>query len=418
MIRCGTTMKIRIWHPALVPLGLVSLVNTLGISLLIPVLPTISEQFGGWYVMYGILLSLYSLCQFFAAPVWWSLSDRYGRKRIMIISQRGTLMSWIIFGLAWFMPFEYGFLGVSLPVWILVFARMCDGFSAGNAAVISAYITDIAHDNTTKIQYFGAMAAMMGVGVMLWPLLWWVSASFSSWGNFGTIISAAVLSLITLIVLWLTLPKLPRKELDTPLSIMDTIHIPRQIRRSTLESPSLGILRVLISVFYVLFLGYTTIYVLHATQAFGLSLVQIWLIGTGIGLVFALQQFVTLPRIHKHLSSSQILLLGHVCMMIWLWLITYTTSTAWFVISSLILTSWVAWVMTLFNTMLSNYTNGDNEWWLFGLKDSLIAAASIIAPLVWAWLYGLFSQEIFIIYALVALCMILLIHRSIKKNIL
>lgn len=84
-------------HPSIIPLSLVEIVNAFGISLLIPVLPTISEQFGGGYIMYGVLLSVYSLFQFFSAPLRGSLSDKYGRKKILLFSQRGTLMSWIIF---------------------------------------------------------------------------------------------------------------------------------------------------------------------------------------------------------------------------------------------------------------------------------------------------------------------------------
>ncbi len=196
-------------HPSVVPLSLVEVVNAFGVSLLIPVLPVISTQFGGGYIMYGILLSIYSLFQFFSAPLWGSLSDKYGRKKILLISQWGTLMSWIIFGIARFVPSEPSFLGITLPLWIILGARVFDGITAGNNAVINAYVADISTSTQDKIKYFGILGGMGGIGVMIGPLLGGLSASFSSRGTFGTIMVAAILSLITFGVMRRRLPQSP-----------------------------------------------------------------------------------------------------------------------------------------------------------------------------------------------------------------
>ena len=82
-------------QPRFIPAFLLTFVNVLGFSLLIPVLPFVVEQYGSSETVYGLLLSLYSLCQFLAAPWLGRLSDSYGRKPILMISQAGTLLSWL-----------------------------------------------------------------------------------------------------------------------------------------------------------------------------------------------------------------------------------------------------------------------------------------------------------------------------------
>ncbi len=267
-------------HPSIIPLSLVEIVNAFGISLLIPVLPTISEQFGGGYIMYGVLLSVYSLFQFFSAPLRGSLSDKYGRKKILLFSQRGTLMSWIIFWCAWFVNANISFLGISLPLWIILGARIFDGITAGNNAVINAYVSDISVDTQDKIRYFGILGGMGGIGVMIGPLLWWLSASFSSRGTFGTVMTAATLSLITFGVMWKRLPQSPYQPSEKAHALsrkgfMDKINIPRDIMKTTQKDSRLGPLWLLIGVFFTIFLWYTTIYILHATEVMGFTTMQI-----------------------------------------------------------------------------------------------------------------------------------------------
>lgn len=414
-------MKYTSYHPSLIPLSLVQIVNILGISLLIPVLPTITNQFWGWYFLYGVLLSIYAFFQFFAAPLWWSLSDKYGRKRILLISQWWTLMSWVIFGAAWFVPMEYSFLWMSASLWIILVARIFDGITAGNNSVINAYIADISPTKEEKVKYFGIMAAMMGVGVMLGPLLGWLSAGFSSWGNFGTIIGAAFLSLVTFVILWITLPESPKKNTQTKQLIsvkefLHTINIPRDLITIWQSDSRMGTLWLLIGVFSSLFLGYTTIYVLHATGILWLSIVQIGLVGTMVGLVFAINQIFIVPRVSHFFGPYHILLLWHIMMVFGLGAMTYATGVMSFLLLSIILASGIAWCMTLFNTIVASSATDNNEWYLLGLKESVNAAASIIAPLIGAWLYALFSQEIFIIYAVVASLMVVVIFSQLHYD--
>ena len=114
----------------LLPVFLLTYVNTLGFSLLIPVLPIIVRN---WHMpdwTFGVLLAAYNLCLFWAAPIFGQLSDQYGRRKLLLFSQAGTLLSWVAFAGLWFLDTGYGV----DPVWLVVMLmliRVIDGITGG-----------------------------------------------------------------------------------------------------------------------------------------------------------------------------------------------------------------------------------------------------------------------------------------------
>ena len=118
-LKVVTQKGLNIMQPRFIPAFLLTFVNVLGFSLLIPVLPFVVEQYGSSETVYGLLLSLYSLCQFLAAPWLGRLSDSYGRKPILMVSQAGTLLSWVFFSLAWFIP-DISLGLISLPLVVIL----------------------------------------------------------------------------------------------------------------------------------------------------------------------------------------------------------------------------------------------------------------------------------------------------------
>ena len=91
-------------HKRLLPAYLLVLVNILGFSLMLPVLPFIVEDYGAPKFVYGFLLSSYSFFQFLAAPYLGKLSDFKGRKPVLLISQIGTFLCWVVYVIAYFTP--------------------------------------------------------------------------------------------------------------------------------------------------------------------------------------------------------------------------------------------------------------------------------------------------------------------------
>src|SRR4051794_13795033 len=141
----------------LVAIVAIVLVDLLGFSLVMPLLPALARQHQLSDAQVGLLFAAYPLCQLVAGPILGRLSDRYGRRPILVGSQAGTALSFVILALA---P-DYT---------VMLLARMLDGASGGNILVAQAYVADI-----TKPEHrgrsLGLIGAAFGVGFVLGPFL-------------------------------------------------------------------------------------------------------------------------------------------------------------------------------------------------------------------------------------------------------
>ena len=135
--------------------------NFLGFSIIIPVIPFIVQRYEpnpntiALYV--GLILSSYAFCQFLAAPALGVLSDRFGRRPILLISLFGSVIGYLLLGF-----------GGSLA--ILFLGRIIDGLTGGNISTVFAYVADITEPQE-RGKYFGILGAIGGLGFMLGPAI-------------------------------------------------------------------------------------------------------------------------------------------------------------------------------------------------------------------------------------------------------
>jgi len=166
----------------LFPIFLVVLVDLLGFSILIPLLPFYAKEFGASALEAGFLVASYSVCQLFASPWLGSLSDRYGRKPVLLVSQVGTALSLVM--MVWAPNLTFLFL-----------ARMFDGITAGNLSVAQAYVADV----TEPEERAGAFAFInigMFVGFFLGPMIAAVLGSTSMTGPIWVAVGFSVTSIL------------------------------------------------------------------------------------------------------------------------------------------------------------------------------------------------------------------------------
>ncbi len=142
------------------PLGivvLIVLIDLLGFSVVMPLLAPFAEQYGFREWQIGLLFSAYPLCQLIAGPILGRMSDRYGRRPILILSQAGTAISFLI-------------LGLSRNFTVMLLARMLDGASGGNILVAQAYVADVTTPEN-RSRGMGLIGMAFGLGFVLGPLL-------------------------------------------------------------------------------------------------------------------------------------------------------------------------------------------------------------------------------------------------------
>ncbi len=141
----------------LVIVVLIVLIDLLGFSVVMPLLAPFAEQYGFREWQIGLLFSAYPLCQLIAGPILGRMSDRYGRRPILILSQAGTALSFLI-------------LGLSRNFTVMLLARMLDGASGGNILVAQAYVADVTTPEN-RSRGMGLIGMAFGLGFVLGPLL-------------------------------------------------------------------------------------------------------------------------------------------------------------------------------------------------------------------------------------------------------
>jgi multidrug resistance protein len=175
-----------------------------GIGILIPVLPFIVQSFGGRAVAVGLLATSYSAAQFLAGPLLGALSDRYGRRPILILSVLGSGIAYIAFGLAH-------------ALWVLFAARIVDGLTGANFTAAQAYVADVTPPES-RAKSFGLIGAALGLGFIIGPAL---GGLLSRFGLQAPAFGAAALSLSAAAFGFFVLPESlpPDRRTTAPLSL-------------------------------------------------------------------------------------------------------------------------------------------------------------------------------------------------------
>src|SRR5438445_8457504 len=165
-------------------------VNLVGFGIIIPLLPFYAESFGASPLVIGLLFAVFSLCQLASAPALGDLSDRYGRRPVLIFSLAGTVVSFVM-------------LAMAHSVAMLFAARIVDGLSGGNISTARAYVADVTAPKD-RARAYGLIGAAFGLGFIFGPALSGVLARIS---YVAPIWAAAALTLVATAMAWLWLPE-------------------------------------------------------------------------------------------------------------------------------------------------------------------------------------------------------------------
>src|SRR5689334_1054580 len=165
-------------------------VNLVGFGIIVPLLPFYAESFGASPLVIGLLFAVFSLCQLIAAPALGDLSDRYGRRPVLVFSLAGTVVSFVMLALAH-------------NIVMLFAARIVDGLSGGNISTARAYVADITEPKD-RARAYGLIGAAFGLGFILGPALSGVLAHIS---YTAPIWAAAGITLVAAAMAWFWLPE-------------------------------------------------------------------------------------------------------------------------------------------------------------------------------------------------------------------
>lgn len=343
-------------------IALIALVNMLGYGIVIPILYAYSKKYGLTDFQNGLLFAIYSICQFISTPVIGRLSDRYGRRPMLLLSIIGTAISFFLMAFA--------------PNALFLFiARALDGLTAGNIPVAFAVISD----STTveeRPKAFGLVGAAFSFGFVFGPA---ISALTVGFGSGVPFIIAGVITVIAIVMTALYLPETNKHMGETRQGkLFDFAKL-----WHTLYDPNVGVTFLISLIFFMAFscaiiYGYQpfTLKILHVTQQGNAVLFTMFGIVGLIAQTFLVQRFSKIFGVKKAFSLGILFTaLAFVAMF-------FSRNLAMFVIASIVLGVVNNTVQTLLPTILSQEADAKSQGSIMGLNASYQSIGMIIGPVL------------------------------------
>lgn len=238
----------------ILPIIVIVFVDLLGLSIIIPLLPLFAARFSATPLVIGILQAAYPMMQFLGAPILGRLSDRYGRKPVLVVSQLGTLAGFIL-------------LGFANTLFLLFLSRIIDGLSGANISTAQAAIADSTNERT-RTQGLGLIGAAFGLGFILGPVIAFIVLAATGQNYQAVAFSAAFFSLVSI---FLTLFWFRETRTEDSPSALERRSFSFGSMLAALRRPHIGFLLVLMFLYQIAFGGYEQLFSLFTLTQLGMD---------------------------------------------------------------------------------------------------------------------------------------------------
>ena len=357
--------------PGLLVIFLIVAIGLLGFGLILPLLPFYAENFGATPGQVGLLVASYAAAQFIGAPLLGRLSDRFGRKPILLVSILGTIISFIMLGLA-------------NSLWMIFASRILDGFTGGNISVAQAYITDITTEKN-RSKGLGLIGAAFGLGFVFGPA---IGGTLSIYGFSVPAFAAAGLSLISFLGVIFFLSESLSKEARVNLSQKVKQEILLKNLVEALKRPKVGPLLQIRFFYGLAFAAFQSIFSLYAQYQLGLDAQKTGYILAYVGILVVLVQGAGIGWITKLADEKKLIFWSSILLAASLlaWGFTSSIPLLLVVLAPLALSSGI--LNTLLNSQLTKVVPPEEFGGTLGLSSSLESLTRVIAPSASGYLLG------------------------------
>lgn len=404
---------------SLYPILSVNFVGSLGFSIVLPFLVFLVMRWGGNAVVYGVMGATYSVFQLVGAPILGRWSDRFGRRRILLLSQLGTLLSWAVFLLAFALPdtplarFDSRLLGefaVTLPLVVMFIARACDGLTGGNVSVANAYLADVTTEEDRN-RNFGRMAVAANLGFIMGPAIAGV-LSGTSYGEVLPVLAALAISLVASLIILLYLPESKPCVLEQDPERLNVRKVFGQEHKPCYElAPgdglsTRGILALpgvapLLAVYFLVMMGFNFYYVafpVHASEGLGWSVRDVGIFFSFLSGALVIVQGPVLGWASKRWSDVALALGGSIVLAAsFVCFTSEATGSLYAGAALLALGNGVMWPSVV--SMLSKAAGDRHQGVVQGFASGSGSVASIVGLLLGGSLYARVGATVFLVSA-------------------
>jgi len=343
---------------------LVVFIDLLGFSLILPLLPYYAKTFNANQTTTGILIASYAVMQLIGAPILGRLSDRFGRRPVLLLSVFGTFLGFLL-------------LGFANALWMLFVSRILDGLTGGNLSVAQAYISDVT-DEKNRSKGLGMIGAAFGLGFIIGPV---TGGLLSQWGYAVPAFAAATISFLNLILIYAWLPESLTEEKRSQMTEKRPA-ITLNALLVAFQRPFTGSILITRFFFGLAFAIFQTIFSLYALTKFNLTARDTGFVLTYVGVLSVIVQGFLVGRLTNRfredlLITASVVLMG-ISLLGWalapslLWLYIIMTPTA---LSGGLLN-------TLLSSTLTKAVAPQEIGGILGLSASVESSTRIIAPIL------------------------------------
>jgi DHA1 family tetracycline resistance protein-like MFS transporter len=353
----------------LVPIFLIVSVDVLGLTIILPLLPFYAEKFGASPSVVGLLVSTYAFCQLIAGPMLGRMSDHMGRRPLLLVSQLGTFIGFLI-------------LAYANALWLIFLSRVIDGLTAGNLSLAQAYISDVTKPED-RAKSFALIGIAFGMGFLIGP---GISGYLSQFSYQYPIFAAAALSATSILATYFLLPSTTPQAADgaTPqkFTVLDWGNYARYFRQ-----PGLAPLLWQFFAFTLAFSMFMTGFPLFAErryqwQGHPFGPKEVGYVYAYLGMLGVILQGGLIGRLVRTFGELTLVRAGFFLGMVGLAALGFTYSVPLLLLVAALSSSGTGVIRPALTSLITQKADRSQQGVVLGLTQSLNSIAAIVAPAI------------------------------------
>ena len=348
----------------LIIIFIIMFTEVLGFSMVMPVIPFLGLSLGLNPFEIGLIMSVFSFSQLIASPVTGKLSDHFGRKPTLLVSQTSTLVGFLLLGFA------------NSP-WLLVAARLVDGLLGSNMTVSQAYISDVTSpQDRTKI--YGYSSAVFGAGLIFGPV---IGGTLSTINYSIPMLFAALISLISIFLVILFLPEsLTLKKEKIKIKFNDIVPI-NEAKRFFKDSNVRTIL-ILLFIYNFGFMLFMSSFALFADKQVNVTSQEVGFLMAWVGILRVFFQSLLINPLQKKFGEDSANSMGIISMVLTMIMLALTTEYVLAFIPLIFIAFGTGVCRPIFTSKLSKSVIREETGSVMGVNNSLTSIVQIISPIL------------------------------------
>jgi DHA1 family tetracycline resistance protein-like MFS transporter len=345
--------------PPLIVVFVTVFIDLLGFGIIIPLLPFYAETFGATAFTVGLLATSFSLMQFIFAPIWGRLSDRVGRRPIILLGLLGSCLSYLGFGMAGTLT-------------ALFAARIFAGIAGANIPTAQAVVADLTTPEN-RAKGMGMIGAAFGLGFIFGPA---IGGFLSRYGYAMPAFFASALSLANFVAAWFLLPETlkPEHRAVERVGRMDAL-------RTAIARPHLPLLLLIGFLVVAAFSAFESTFALFAERVYAFHASSIGYVFAFVGIVLVIVQGFLVGKVVKRIGEHHIVPASLALVAIGLLMIPATHSVAALLVANGVMAVGMGFNNPSLMSLVSRYTAAEDQGGVMGLTQSLNSLARIIGPM-------------------------------------